>query len=285
MTNDNTFQNIAVILTVYNRCEVTIKGLRLLKFCIDNLHGHFMVDIFMTDDGSNDGTYDAVTKEFPDVNIIKGDGNLFWSGGMRKAWRAAIDTKKKYDYYLWYNDDAELYPTALTTLLNAMHSIGNVGIITGAFKDTNGKVSYGAWDKKMKLISPNGKLQNAFLINGNLVLVSKEVVAKIGIIDRIFKHSLGDWDYGRRASRAGFKVMLSDKYVGVTDRHDTTDLKMYNPKYSLIERWRFKHQSRDSQKASFIYNKRHDGIMIAVMRFIVPYLYVIFPFIYKLKHY
>ena len=100
MTNDNTFQNIAVILTVYNRCEVTIKGLRLLKFCIDNLHGHFMVDIFMTDDGSNDGTYDAVTKEFPDVNIIKGDGNLFWSGGMRKAWRAAIDTKKKYDYYL-----------------------------------------------------------------------------------------------------------------------------------------------------------------------------------------
>ena len=46
---------------------------------------------------------EAVGKMFPQVHIIKGDGNLFWNRGMYMAWQAAIK-EKDYDFYLWLND-------------------------------------------------------------------------------------------------------------------------------------------------------------------------------------
>lgn len=275
---------IAVLLTVFNRRDITINSLRLLKKSISNLQEGYQVDIYMTDDGCKDGTSDAVAKEFPEVHILKGDGSLFWSGGMRMAWQAAIDSGMDYDYYLWFNDDAMIYEDALQMLIIEMQSIGGIGIISGAFKDSQEKPSYGAWDKSMNVITPNGELQPVYLLNGNLVLISKRVVEKIGIIDKVFKHSLGDWDYGRRACKAGFKVLLSEFYVGQTDRHDTNDLRMYNSQYSFKERWKYMHSPKYAPQSAFIYNQRHDGFLMALVRFIVPYIYMTFPLVYKLNH-
>ena len=276
-------KKVAILLTVYNRKDVTLNGLRSLTKQFP-YNKDMSYDVYMTDDGSTDGTADSVRKEFPDINIISGDGSLFWSGGMRVAWQAAIDSGIVYDYYLWFNDDAMLFDDALQTINMAMERIGGIGIISGAFQDSQGNVSYGAWNRQMKVMQPNGELQSIFLLNGNLVLVSKLVVEKIGIIDKIFKHSLGDWDYGRRASKAGFKVMLTGKYVGVTNRHDAEDLRMYDSHYSIVKRWKYMHSPKYAPQASFIYNSRHDGVLIAIARWIMPYIYVFFPFVYKLRH-
>ena len=72
---------IAVIMTCFNRRSTTISCLRALhkqKNSID-------FDVYLTDDGSSDGTADAVKTEFPAVNILQGNGNLYWVGGMRLA--------------------------------------------------------------------------------------------------------------------------------------------------------------------------------------------------------
>lgn len=43
-------------------------------------------------------------------------------------------------------------------------------------------------------------------MNGNVVLVPKSVVDKIGIINPIYHHDLGDVDYGLTAQENGIKV-------------------------------------------------------------------------------
>jgi GT2 family glycosyltransferase len=74
---------IAVLLTCHNRRDKTITCLDSLYNCL--LPSDFQLDVFLVDDGSSDGTSKAVSEKFPSVNVIQGNGNLFWNQGMRLA--------------------------------------------------------------------------------------------------------------------------------------------------------------------------------------------------------
>jgi len=98
---DKSRTSIGVVITCHNRKEKTIASLKKLinQDDIDTLD----VKIYLVDDGSTDGTSEAIKNNFPQVNIIKGDGTLFWNGGMRGAFSKAMENG--HDYYLWLNDD------------------------------------------------------------------------------------------------------------------------------------------------------------------------------------
>ena len=270
---------IAIILTVYNRRDVTLQGLRSLYGAIAFLGEGYSFDVYMTNDGCTDGTGEAVAREFSDIHIVQGDGNLYWSGGMRKAWQTAIDSGIKYDYYLWFNDDADLYEDALQTMFRSMREAGGNAIISGAFCDKDGKVSYGGWSSLNKIMPPNGTLQLCFLINGNLVLISGVVFESLGNISHIYKHSLGDWDYGRRAIEHGFNVLLTPKYVGLSERHNDVDNRAFDNKYSLRERWSFLRSSKQSNRAGMFFFYKHFGLFASIKCLIRSYIYVFFPLI------
>lgn len=213
-------KTVAVLLTVFNRKEVTLKGLSTLYAAMKPVEGDYSFDVYMTDDGCTDGTPEAVKSAFPDIHIVEGDGTLYWSGGMRKAWSAACKAKD-YDFYLWFNDDAELYENALRVIFEPINQYGDNFIVSGAFHDSKGKVSYGGKDKHNRFLLPDGTPKRIYLMNGNFVLIPRNIYASIGNISARYRHSFGDWDYGIRALRRGFNVFLSPEYVGVTDRHDT----------------------------------------------------------------
>ena len=96
--------DIAVLMTVYNRREAT---LRCLSFLFANVIPGFELEVFLVDDGCTDGTRDAIRDSFPQVTIIESEGNLFWNRGMYLAWSTALTCDP--DYYLWLNDDSFLY--------------------------------------------------------------------------------------------------------------------------------------------------------------------------------
>ena len=114
-----TQHRIAVLITSHNRKANTIGCLQ--KLMAQTVDSGIEFKVYLVDDGSTDGTAEAVNARFPSVRILKGDGNLFWCGGMRMAFAEAL--KSGYDYYLWLNDDTILFPDALTELLNTSLSI------------------------------------------------------------------------------------------------------------------------------------------------------------------
>lgn len=261
-------KNIAVLMTVFNRKETTLKGLRSLYKAIEELGDGYAFDVYMTDDGCTDGTGETVAEEFSEIKIIKGSGSLYWGGGMRKAWQAAIDSGIVYDYYLWFNDDTLLFNTALKVLFGDYKSVGTMSIISGGCCDSKEEntATYGGRIEQV-LVIPSGEPQKIILMNGNIVLIPNCVAKEVGIINDYYRHSLGDFDYGLRAQKEGIDVFLSSVYVGTCDRHDN-DLKYCNPRIGVVQRIKWLYSPRYDVIRHFSFNMRYLSLFTAVGVFV-----------------
>ena len=274
----------AIILTVHNRRDITLQGLRSLHQSIETSKKHSAFDIYMTDDECSDGTGEAVASEFPKVKIIKGNGNLYWCGGMRKAWQEAIDSGTEYDYFMWFNDDTCLYINALEELLNASSEKKDQCIIIGSTQNTeHTAITYGGYTKERKYVIPNGHLQLVHHFNGNIVLIPRHVYQILGNLDDYFTHSNGDIDYGLRANEAGISSFIVGDYLGDCNRHDSLD-KWCNPCVPFKERWTALHKPNGMPpKEKFYLQRKHQNIFVASFHFFTIYLRCLIPQLWKLK--
>lgn len=214
---------LAVIMTCHNRYKITLACLYALYQQRNNF------DVYLTDDGSSDGTAEAIKAEYPEVKIIQGNGNLFWAGGMHLAFGEAI--KNQYDYYLWLNDDTFLQVDALDKLLQNHQNVTEQGypdsIIVGSTKDPiTERPTYGGalkskrwYSNKFEFLEPSSCLQKCDAMYGNCVLIPKTVVAKVGNIDTAFAHSLADLDYALRAGKLGCQIWVLPGYVGTCSKN------------------------------------------------------------------
>ena len=269
---------IAVILTVFNRKDITLKGFHTFYKAVDHIGPEYKFDIYMTDDGCTDGTSEAVKEKYPNVHIIQGNGSLYWSGGMRVAWNEAIKLGIDYDYYLWINDDADLYETSLSAIFKASNEMGDESIISGAFCDNDGHTSYGGRTKDERIVDPvAGTYKPVYLMNGNLTLIPRRVFKKLGNIHPIYQHSMGDWDYGCRAIKAGFKVVITDRYVGCTKRQGLVIDRPFIKGTGLCERLRRLYSPFHHPKVSWYFNINHMNLAKALKVIIIEHTYVLCP--------
>lgn len=274
-------KTVAAILTVFNRKEKTLE-------CLEKLYNQqipeaYELETFMVDDGCTDGTPDAVAENFPMVKIIKGSGDLFWNRGMHLAWKAAV-THKKYDFYLWLNDDTFLFEGALNTMLKNSESKGNTAIICGTTQNTDGtKLSYGGSLPGKGILEPSNQLRECSYMNGNFVLVPEHVYNKVGLIDPVFRHSMGDLDYGLRAKKKGIKIFVASQIIGVCDNHDTQP-KWCLPDTPIIKRYKslYSPLANSHPYYFYIYELRHYGIFIATKHFFSIHLRATFPKLWKI---
>ena len=174
---------IAVLLTVHNRRE---KTLRCLEFLKNTIIKDVRYSVFLVDDGSTDGTTEAIKRKYPSVNVVKGNGRLFWNRGMRLAWKSSL--KAKCDFFLWLNDDTILMNDAFERLLRCSAQCENKSIIVGSTFSSKENLthSYGGRTKKRDhlLIKPNDKeVVECDVFNGNIVLIPYGVFEKVGLYD------------------------------------------------------------------------------------------------------
>lgn len=271
-------KTIAVLLTVFNRKEKTLKSLKRLydQLPIDN----YQVDVYLTNDGCTDGTPESIRDLFPLVNVIDSQGDLFWNRGMYTAWKEA--SKNDYDFYLWLNDDSFLFSYALATLLDNSNKCNHQAIIVAAMRSKDKEVTtYSGYNSDGK-ISPNGELQECNTFNGNCVLIPKCVFEKVGNLDWTFRHAIGDLDYGYRARKAGFKIYVATQYLGICEN---------NPKLPAWARKEVPFTKRLKNLYSplgyaeplpfFHFEKRNFGLAVALKHFITIHIRVLFPQLWK----
>lgn len=274
-------QTLAVLLTVFNRKAETLECLNLLYDQLP-LKG-IQTRVYLTDDGCTDGTPEEVKACFPKVQIVKGNGNLFWNRGMYKAWQEAA--KLDYDFYLWLNDDTFFYQNALYSLLETSFYNDNKAIIIGATQSSDhSHITYGGRLKNGQIPDPVAGMTDVDYFNGNVVLVPKSVYHVLGNLDPYFAHSKGDFDYGMRAKESGIKMVQVGSFVGECDLHEHLD-KWCDPSVPFLHRWQCLHRPNGMPpKETFHLEKRHYGILTAAFHYCTIYLRCLFPWVWvKLK--
>lgn len=243
---------------------------------------NYLLDVYLTDDGCTDGTPDAIRTDFPKVNIIQGDGSLFWNRGMYAAWSEA--EKNNYDYYLWLNDDTFLFQECIRSLLEESNINNNQAIVVGATMDSKrSSITYGGWNGNKLLVNLDGPNRCVDHFNGNIVLIPKLVYDVVGKNDPYFHHALGDFDYGLRATEAGIRSIVCDKPLGICDLHESIP-KWKNPDLSLLQRWKALYSvggNGANPKEYFYYQRKHRGWIRGGMTFITNHVHVIIPWIWR----
>jgi GT2 family glycosyltransferase len=266
---------LAVIMTCFNRRDTTLA-------CLGALYKQFLpFNVYLTDDGCSDGTAEAVKADYPGVKILKGDGSLFWVGGMRLAFGEAL--QQDYEYYLWLNDDTILEADAIECLLKVYEELCRKNfhnsIVVGSTKDAlSGKPTYGGaiksnkwYSNKYEFLQPNSILQECETMFGNCILIPRGVAKKVGNIDKVFIHSLGDLDYGLRARKLGCSIWVAPGYIGTCSKNSIrnswvdTDLKLFERLKKAV------HSKGFPPQAWAVFCMRHSGKFWFIFWFL-PYL-------------
>ncbi|MGB7084452.1 MAG: glycosyltransferase family 2 protein [Phormidesmis sp.] len=191
------------------------------------------VQIVVVDDGSSDGTPELIKQRFPQVHLLQGDGELWWTGAIARAMTYAANTLKA-DYIIWLNDDITLADDFITQLVEHCQNPDAKTLIGGVICDQQhpewivfGGVIAG------QLINDIRQFEQTVLevdaLNGNIAILPARIVADIGLPDtRRFQHYGGDFEYICRAKQSGYRALLSSKLQATTD-YRPADVIRYMP--------------------------------------------------------
>ncbi len=210
--------NVAVLITCHNRRDCTVRCLRAL-FSQEQVRSEEVnLDVWLVDDGSQDGTAEAVAHEFPQVRRIPGKGDLFWCGGMALAWRHAAESKP--DAFLWLNDDVVLQPGAVANLHRVSRQnpdavvIGSCSCPRSGLRTYGGLRRLGAHPGKLSPVEPAADQPvRCDTFEGNIVWIPATTYLLTGPLGA-YRHAMGDIDYGYRVAKLGLPLLIAPGFQG-----------------------------------------------------------------------
>lgn len=209
---------VEIVTPVHNRRDITLQCLKSLARI--NTKG-LDVHIIIVDDGSTDGTNEAIAENYPEVEIVKGDGNLWFTAGTNRGLEAAL--KHDPDYILTINDDAVFDENFLQLMIQTAEK--NPRSIVGALLllwDTPHRIfqvspkwdlwagGFRHWIKQTVWTVPK-KPWEVELIVGNCVLFPAKAVKECGLMnEKSFPH-FGDAEYTPRMRRRGWRLLIEPR--------------------------------------------------------------------------
>jgi GT2 family glycosyltransferase len=157
-----------------------------------------------------------IAAEFPEVALLRGDGNLWWTRAINMGVEYALTQGA--DYIITLNDDIILHDNFIEEMISK--AAENPGALLGGLEiDSSTKTPiYGGklidW-KRAKYNSVLDTLSSAdrhglHAVNhlpGRELLIPAEVFHKIGLFDaKNFPQTIADYDFTYRAYKAGYRV-------------------------------------------------------------------------------
>ncbi|PHR21883.1 MAG: hypothetical protein COA41_01910 [Sphingopyxis sp.] len=185
--------------------------------------------MFIVDDGSTDGTGDALRTVLPNALVITGTGDLYWNGGMCRAYELSR-SQGSFDAYLMFNDDVFVLREKLKEFTREYFEINQncCAILAAATEsEIDQSITYSAKNLyhrsrplALKSIPPNGKLQQCDTFNGNFVMFPGEFFEQVGGNDPKYVHAYGDIDLGLVAKKRGIPRFLASKTIGYCEANN-----------------------------------------------------------------
>ncbi len=212
---------IAVVIPTFNRKNY-------LRDVIDDFNnqknGDFELQLIVVVDGSTDGTVEMIIRDYPEIKMIKGNGDWWYTKSMNEGFKKAVDLDV--DYVLTMNDDVQLPMDYVDQLHKAQKEKGN-GCIMGSISLTKSsplKITFAGvpeikwWRyKQVNYITPFSEVKLEDLkgikptqvLPGRGMLIPIERLTELNFFDEAMVQYGSDDDFCLRANKKDIPVFVS----------------------------------------------------------------------------
>lgn len=228
-----------IIVPVKNRVRFTLPFLK-------SLSNQTITDfkVILIDDGSNDGTSKAVRLDFPDVDIIEGNGEWWWTKSVVEGIKFSVN-KYNAKYILLLNDDLIVNENYLDEFVKK--SINHPRLI---------QCSLGADIDNPKLMILPGNLLNRFTgivksppdiestKKSNMCFPARGLWIPVGTFEKIrfnyedFPQNAADYDFTLSAKKAGYDIDVNTKALIYYHAEETSENTFYT-ELSMKNLWKY----------------------------------------------
>jgi len=239
---------LSIVILNYNTKDLTIDCIESLM----RLKSETYYEIILCDNGSEDGSVEAIKERFPEVRIIKNKANLGFAKGNNAA-----RGKCQGEYILFLNTDTIIKKGVLAETLKYLKEHGDIGALTCKLILASGKldrdarrsfptpwVSFTHLALPLDRIFPKSKIFSKYwygylspdkihevdVIQGAYFLVRKKILDEVGWFDEDYFLDGEDIDLCWKIKEKGWKIVYYPKVSiihlkGITKGKNKTALK------------------------------------------------------------
>jgi N-acetylglucosaminyl-diphospho-decaprenol L-rhamnosyltransferase len=220
---------VAAVIPIHNGRDLTLRLLDSL------LTGSFVPDIvIVVDDGSSDGSADAISDRFPVVQVVSADGSLWWSGAFNMGAQVALQAGCDFIWSL--NNDCVVEHDSLSLLLHTLKvTPGAVACPRvhywpddGRTMSLGGTVNWFWRGPKLRGYAQTlprdyvGGLTDVEWLPAMGLLLPAKAFQMVGGVDAsIFPHYRGDIDFSLRLVKHGWRLLVDTRSVIYNDKSQT----------------------------------------------------------------
>jgi GT2 family glycosyltransferase len=216
--------NVSIIVVTWNASK-------FVEECFGSIFEEvreLSAEVIAVDNASQDGTAERIAERFPAARLIRLPRNL----GFAKANNIAIAAARPGEYIALMNPDARLLPGCLHKLLEYIEANPKIGVLGPKIRNPDGSLQpscfrapsvWNAWCRALALDRTvlgrlplfGGMLMADFhhdrprdvdALNGCLLLVRREAMEQVGLIDEQFFMYGDDLDWCLRFRKGGWRV-------------------------------------------------------------------------------
>jgi GT2 family glycosyltransferase len=217
--------DLSVIILNYNTKDLTR---RCLKSVFASQTG-YKFEVFVSDNGSKDGSIEMVKSEFPQVKLLENNANLGFAKGNNVAIRQALGR-----YILLLNSDTEVNQDTLDKSIRRADEIPNLGALGCKVLLADGSLDQACrrkfpnpWNSFLRLFgfkkfsdynidAPIDQEMEVDALIGAYMMVPQTVINKVGMLDEDYFLYGEDLDWCWRIKEAGYKIIY---YPGASILH------------------------------------------------------------------
>lgn len=212
-------QRVVIIVLNWN-------GLKDTLACLDSLMQitYPACEILVVDNGSTDGSPEALRAAFPQVTLLETGQNLGFVGGNNVGLEYARAAQA--DYALLLNNDTEVAPDFLDHLVEAAETDATAGIVGPAiyyydqpetFWSAGGQIDWSRGATAMLGLNEVDRGQFGQMarpvdfVTGCALLIKMRVVEQVGMLDPRFFAYYEETEWCVRARRCGYNILFAPK--------------------------------------------------------------------------
>ncbi|MBI5189454.1 MAG: glycosyltransferase family 2 protein [Nitrospirae bacterium] len=226
-------------------CIVNTNNRDLLRDCLKSVYENtqrISFEVILVENASTDGSLEMTKAEYPDVRLIVNKTKLGFSENNNLAMKIAAGR-----YYVLLNEDTYVKPNALDMMVEFMDKTPDAGACGGTLLNPDGTIQHtGKMRPTMmaaifvstglyRLFPKNpytreyfferegyGDVEEVDQINGACLMVRREVVDQVGLLDERFFMAAQDVDWCLRIKDAGWRIFYIPKAEVVHYRGKST---------------------------------------------------------------